>query len=654
MSSTKNTLCDACGKSLPGKGSLTQWIGLDICKCAIASSDTAVDSQAPEKKDEVCLSCGRNKARDTGSITQWVFRTSLCQCKPEEKAQPVTEAQANDPVSLLAGEPSSDRLLGHHYQVIDSIGSGGMSEVYKARHQFLGSTVAIKVLPKERAADTRTLMRFQQEAKSVSRLEHPNIVKLREFGVDDEKRPFLVMDYVDGKSLAEVLDNEGALKPTRVAKILQKIADALSHAHSRAVIHRDLKPNNIIIFTDEQGENIKVVDFGIAKVNEEEGDRRDLTQTGEIFGSPYYMSPEQCKGQKLDERSDIYSFGCLIFELLTGEPAAKAESVVETLMIHVNGFSPNFADSIAFKRISEEAASESSEKRRELTTWHGLVQVARGCLKLDKEDRYGSMESIKKELDLIGGGNQPRGPRRNLVDTSGLSSRLSSFLPQDKTGAKGSLTPRDCLALVSIGAGIVLLTTTVLSSISSGTTSTTTQKDENAQPVITEVADAMGTRDRYVIARSLTSNARTRVDLTPESMKQLNSQQFDDIEIRSTHVTDSDLSILKDLSKMETLSLSGSFGFSADGLLNLKNLSRLKTIDVSGAEVKDEHALALSKIPIESLNLAYTSVTDECLPALNAAKTLKAISFAGTYLSTKGFAELEQWGWKKDGRWHRR
>ncbi len=227
------------------------------------------------------------------------------------------------------------KTIGGHYLILSRLGSGGMSVVYAAKHLLLDKTVAIKIISAGHAIDGKALMRFQQEAKASTALNHQNIAAVSEFGQDKDGSPFLVMEYVKGKSLSEIIREEGKLTQERSVVILLQLCDALHYAHEKQVIHRDIKPANIIITTDSSGsEMAKIVDFGIAKILSKDG--TDLTQTGETFGTPSYMSPEQCHGKSVDRRSDIYSLGCVFEEMLSGSPPFVAESSLETLMMHVN------------------------------------------------------------------------------------------------------------------------------------------------------------------------------------------------------------------------------------------------------------------------------------------------------------------------------
>ncbi len=241
-------------------------------------------------------------------------------------------------------EPEVDGLVGkiiaEHYEIISELGRGGMSIVYKARHILLDDLRAIKFLSQDLTRSTNASVRFNREARASSRLNHSNIVRTFEYGVERElNQPFLVMEYITGKTLAEIIESQGRLSLNQFHRIFMPICDALSHAHQQGVIHRDIKPSNIMVSTKFDGTDaVKVLDFGIAKIfsEEDQASISDLTRTGEMIGSPCYMSPEQISAKQVDARSDLYSLGCTMYEALIGVPPLVGSSTIDTLMKHLH------------------------------------------------------------------------------------------------------------------------------------------------------------------------------------------------------------------------------------------------------------------------------------------------------------------------------
>lgn len=220
--------------------------------------------------------------------------------------------------------------------MLNLLGKGGMGSVFHIRHIESGAEYALKVLAKQ--SDETSWRRFDNEAKTASRLSHPNLIKVHETGLLPDGQPFFIMEIVKGETLADLIKKTGRLPLERVIKIFIHVGFALSYAHENGVIHRDLKPSNIMISRDDNGSLIsavKVVDLGIAKLTGiDEFNQQTLTRTGEIFGSPLYMSPEQCLGIPVDTRTDLYSMGCSMYEALTGAPPIIGENALSTMMKH--------------------------------------------------------------------------------------------------------------------------------------------------------------------------------------------------------------------------------------------------------------------------------------------------------------------------------
>ena len=241
---------------------------------------------------------------------------------------------SNDSTEFLA--PSLvGRVLGGRYDVLQLLGSGGMSSVYLCRHRSLNQMVAVKVLDLDKSTRQANLRRFELEARATFQLNHANLIKLIDYSVDENDLPFLVMEYVAGKTLSDVLIEEGRFDAKRFADIFGQVCDGLSYAHAHGILHRDLKPSNIMLTRTSDGkEEAKIVDFGIAKILEQEKNQQ-LTRTGDVFGSPLYMSPEQCKGLAVDHRSDLYALGCTMYECVSGEPPFRGDNPMRTMFMHV-------------------------------------------------------------------------------------------------------------------------------------------------------------------------------------------------------------------------------------------------------------------------------------------------------------------------------
>ncbi len=266
-----------------------------------------------------------------------------------------------------------------------------MGVVYKARQIKMNRIVAIKRLHDDYAGNPNALKRFEQEARAVSSLNHPHILSVYDFGTDEDGHPFLATEFLLGKNF-DVFLNEVVPVPTEIAvSIFVQTCTGLEHAHQKGVIHRDLKPSNLML-VEYAGENnfVKVLDFGIAKVISPDGASSELTKTGELFGSPLYMSPEQCKGMTLDARSDIYSVGCIMYKTLTGISPLEGNDLVEVLYKHVNQLPSGFSETLRVQPI-----------------YANLEQVVFKAMAKDPEDRFQTMGEMKEAiLAAEKGGNE--------------------------------------------------------------------------------------------------------------------------------------------------------------------------------------------------------------------------------------------------------
>ncbi len=278
-------------------------------------------AQTESTQKKICVACGKEY---TGHLT-------AC---PEDGTT-LTPLRATD----LVGTVLSDR-----YEIQELIGDGAMGQVYKAKHRLLKRTVAVKMMHPNLVSGAAALKRFQKEAELASALNHPNILTVYDFGVTDDGVPYLVMAFLQGTSLATAISGGQSLELKRGLHIFKQVSLGLAHAHAHGVVHRDIKPSNIMLVQlDSDPDFVKILDFGIAKLlTPSEGETSNLTRTGEVFGSPPYMSPEQCRAQPVDARSDVYSLGCVMYRTLSGKQPITGHDLIEYLYKHVNEIPPGF------------------------------------------------------------------------------------------------------------------------------------------------------------------------------------------------------------------------------------------------------------------------------------------------------------------------
>ena len=248
--------------------------------------------------------------------------------------------------STLKTQGGADDLVGSvvadRYYVLRKLGEGGMGQVYLAEHVRMGRKSALKVMRPKMVEDAEAISRFNREASNASRISHPNVAAIYDFGETTEGLIYLAMEFVEGEALTQLVERTGALPPLRAADIIRQTADALASAHDMGIVHRDLKPDNIMVAKNRDGSDcVKVVDFGIAKSNE--GSQK-VTKTGLVVGTPEYMSPEQLAGDRLDGRSDTYSLGLVAFHVLTGHLPFPSESQQESMIMRLTDRPKRLAD----------------------------------------------------------------------------------------------------------------------------------------------------------------------------------------------------------------------------------------------------------------------------------------------------------------------
>lgn len=286
-----------------------------------------------------------------------------------------------------AGQPDIvGRVFGGRYRVESLIGGGAMGWVFRARHEIMRSPVALKVMRRELVPERMAVERFYREARACSRLKYHHTIKVHDFGVSPDGYPFIVMEYLEGESLAAVLKREGSLAPVRAVRIATLIARALQEAHTQSFVHRDIKPANIFLAqVAGQMDYVKVLDFGIVKTLDPSEQDESITAKGALLGTPLYMSPEQAAGEPVDARSDLYSLGVLLYEMIAGTTPFNGKTVAELLAAHRSA-APPALDLVAPRGTALPA---------------GLVRLVAALLRKDRSARPPNAVAVRRRLDAI-------------------------------------------------------------------------------------------------------------------------------------------------------------------------------------------------------------------------------------------------------------
>lgn len=312
--------------------------------------------------------------------------------KDAAKTEPASSMLEGARDSKREGDLYIGTIFSDKYEILEFIGDGASGLVYRAKHIDLGSHVALKILHFNTLAHPETIPRFTREARATAQLSHINIVSVRDFGLGNQDQPYLVMELLEGASLAEVIYKNGPPPLVDTIKIFCQVCAGLDHAHEKGLVHRDIKPSNLLLINDgDSGVLVKIIDFGLARSTERDQNTPQITETGVVVGSPPYMSPEQCRGELLDRRSDLYSVGCALFETLQARPPFCGKDAVAILIQQIQAPPP-------------EVVLEDTPPMVQIR----LNKILSRCLTKDPATRFQSASELSKALEELLG----------LLDTS--------------------------------------------------------------------------------------------------------------------------------------------------------------------------------------------------------------------------------------------
>lgn len=549
-------------------------------------------------------------------------------CPSCELKIPTTTSICPQDGTVFDAKEQMDKTLADTYEFIGTIGTGGMGVIYKARQKMLNKVVAIKMLHSH-LLNIQSMLRFQQEAKAASSLKHQNVISVHDFGISEQGQPYMVMDFIEGITLADLLRDRGSLPLPEAIDIFLLVCDALEHAHANGILHRDLKSSNIMLTEKDDGYDVHLLDFGIAKFVDTEsgGLAQHLTQTGEMIGSPLYMSPEQCMGKKVDHRTDIYSLGCILYETVTGSPPHRGETILETIFKHTN-----------------ETPQTPHQARPDIEFPAPFENLVMRLLATRPEDRVQTISEVKGELLSIQSGAIQGNFKRNLRSVRskikisstprtalicailallGLASLAVSFnnmkqAEEIKTESNKNLQQAEALNKLRYSA--VMPKTAALGSNTLGQVSFDDLRGMNPY---TESVNLSG------------KDFRENALLSLQRFPRLHSLNLSDTAISSYAVRP--ISSLKALTQ---LTLDGT-QLSPDSLAAMVSMQSLREVYLNRTAADDSVLLALSKLPdLETLELRDTAITNRGLEYLVSAKKLKSLSISGTAVTNKGLASL--------------
>lgn len=515
--------------------------------------------------------------------------------------------RSHRPEFLTPSDLNNGKLVAGRYRILEQIGEGGMGVVFKARDLSLNRIVAVKILNVFGMSQS-DVIRFHREAKAASNIKHPNVVQVLDFGLMNSGQPYMIMEFVDGVPLSDVISNREFLPVELVLQLLEQICDGMTAVHKQGIVHRDLKSSNLMVVgLASQQPIIKVLDFGIAKLSETGQEKMHrVTLTGEIIGSPRYMSPEQARGERVDQRSDIYSLGCILYEMLTGCPLFEGESALATIGMHLN--QPP-------RRLSDCGVVFSAE----------LEELVASAVAKEKEERFTSMLTMSQAAVAV----------REKIELGEADAEETISMP--RTSRKRKLRKVSCLQTVAGG----LLAFTLLHSF-------------------TQIATNEGVLASSNDVSSAQENSRLRhKESHPEIPKDKNSPNWLAAKshkyaqlLNSLHPVkggwsksmkaEAPLTLLEGLEPENKLDLIGhtdEFLSCNGGLILVSNESMFKLVDSSYERQRSVAIVKIQKCTIDmarlrkilalrpiNLELSSCQITDEHLRAIAECKTIQSLS----------------------------
>lgn len=500
-------------------------------------------------------------------------------------------------------------VIADRYKLTQKIGEGGAGSVYKAHDRLLDRTVALKMINRSSLSDDEAV-RFHREAKVAASITHPNVIKMLDFGILDSGHPYMVMEHVDGISLFRFLKEHGYQDPDFALYLMKQICRGMGAVHSTGIVHRDLKASNIMVVDLDTDPQIVIIDFGIAKSLDTQGQFGTLTHVGSVVGTPRYMSPEQAMGNKLDQRSDIYSMGCILFELLTNRALFEGATGIDTINKHVAEAPPSLAD-----------AQTDTEFPDEL---EGLVSK---MVAKDPADRYQSTDELMIAIDEV------YSIVRDATESDGEQQQQKESKVPSKIGKTiGDKNSRPfAVAAIALAlllcAGVVFITLN-WKLIDSGPTAAEVHKSErinllrenavlnrNFEWTGEGVSEQLKTyRKKYKRALNVVISKSTVDKADIDRILSLGARVV--VLERCKLDAEKTIEMLSESPSITMLNLDFTSGITPESLRSLRNMPLLVTLSLRGCNLTDAHMKEISQANKLLVFIATENpkVTPQCLP----------------------------------------
>lgn len=630
MSEDEQKFCLKCGqpRELKNKGRITQWIS--VCRCGDELDDSAIDGV----EIELCTACGKRVSKGrSGSFTQWILRSDTCGCGSGIQTPANSAVKSSPSVAKIVAQPiteeseltlDSEKFPNERYKPLAEIGRGAAGYVYLCRDRLLGKKVAVKCL---RSVTAEQLVGFQQEAKATSQLKHPGIVTVMDFGSTAHGTPYMVMEYVKGVNLEQYLARFGPLTVDEAVKVFSQVVETLSYAHDKGILHRDIKSSNILILDAESNDSpeLRVIDFGIAAIKHATQEPT-IVNGNTIAGTPAYMAPDQVRGLKYDERSEIYSLGCVMFELLTGRPPFVADTALETIGMHAEAPIPTL-----------------SSRRSDREFGDDIEATVAKCLAKKQADRYENMSLLLSDLKKVQSANPGTSEGTSATETPNaeIIRKTSSTYP--KALAVGAI-----LFVCAFGGFI-------LRDVATQDDSTKTIGDSFKKESRRKTKHiALTEQEEMKFKLDMTDDIQTNPALSnlslfqsgrvTETLKRLVAEKAvkQDVSFVGSKIAHEDPKLIAKL-QPQLISLSRCGGVDEEVLKGLSLIRSVKCLDLGDVKGLTSKGLShLEKLPdLTMLNLSGCNLTDEHLKALRGLKKLYLLQlFRNEKITLNGIRNL--------------
>lgn len=464
-----------------------------------------------------------------------------------------------------------------------------MGTVYKARHLLLDRDVVLKLL---NSSAPNAAVRFHREAKVLSKLNHPNIAKVFDFGFSANNTPYLAIEYIEGKTLSQMLEDNGPFELEFALLVITQLAEALEHAHSIGIVHRDLKPSNVII--REANNEVVLLDFGIAKLSNESDVSQELTRTGVIVGSPPYMSPEQCASMEITATSDQYSLGCLFFEMLSGRPPFSGESALETILLQQHGDLPSLA--LVEPEFADIHLLEDFRETKE-----EVEKIIIRLLQKNPSDRFASMTDLKNKLTSL----------------SGIGEKNTGLVPPPAVSRSGA-GPGSTGLIPVVGSAIAIVALLIAAAVLFFPVPRTDKVPVQDMDPMKELKELIRSRLKEQV-----DGKDWHIDT---------SGKLDKV------VEDEALVVLKNYSLAQSANFSGS-GITDTGVANLSH-SRILRLDLRGCWEINSLDNSVKQLLLQKIVLQNTPVDDTALRQLKSLRMLEELDLSRTQVTDEGLLSV--------------